>query len=108
MNTLIKSFVTLAGFFIFCACANGQSKYPVCGPQVQFFSKDSINITTFGASTVQGNPAALNFQNSLKDYLQIATKARLLILVIMVLEAKLLVMVWHVLMLLSQGKQVSY
>lgn len=47
-----------------------QGKFPVCGPQTKFYSKDSIRVITFGASTVEGTPHPLNFQNSLKAYLE--------------------------------------
>lgn len=47
-----------------------QYTYPVCSPFAQFYKRDSINIITFGASTVQGVPAPFNFQTPLKLFLE--------------------------------------
>lgn len=47
-----------------------QMRLPVCGPQAQFYSKDSLRIITFGASTVEGTPKPLNFQKPLQAYLE--------------------------------------
>lgn len=70
MNSLLTRFLILAGCFLCCSLAYAQSKYPVCGPQSRFYSKDSIRVITFGASTVEGIPKPLNFQGPLKSYLE--------------------------------------
>lgn len=70
MNSLIKRFLILAGCFFIYTSLYSQTKFPVCGPQTKFYSKDSIRVITFGASTVEGTPHPLNFQNSLKAYLE--------------------------------------
>lgn len=70
MNSLIKRFLILAGCFFVFTHLSAQSRFPVCGPQAQFYSKDSIRVITFGASTVEGTPHPLNFQNSLKAYIE--------------------------------------
>jgi len=53
-----------------------QGRMPVCGPFAQFYNKDSINIVTFGASTVEGVPAPLNFQTPLKSFLENCYKGK--------------------------------
>ncbi|MES2828547.1 MAG: GDSL-type esterase/lipase family protein [Bacteroidota bacterium] len=50
-------------------CAYSQQELPACGTFSNFYSKPSIDITTFGASTVQGIPAPLNFQTPLQLFL---------------------------------------
>lgn len=70
MNFLITRTLVLAGCLLVSIGLYAQSKYPVCGPQAQFYSKDSLRVITFGASTVEGIPHPLNFQNSLKAYLE--------------------------------------
>jgi len=47
-----------------------QSRLPVCGPYAKFYGRDSINIVTFGASTVEGVPVPLNFQAPLRSFLE--------------------------------------
>lgn len=69
MNSLTTRFLVLAGCFFICTGLFAQSKFPVCGPQAKFYSKDSIRVIAFGASTVQGVPAPLNFESSLFEYL---------------------------------------
>jgi acyl-CoA thioesterase-1 len=69
MNTFKKKLLILAGCFFLCIGTIAQSRYPVCGPQTQFYSKDSIRVVTFGASTVEGTPKPLNFQSSLKAFI---------------------------------------
>ncbi len=55
--------------FILCLCSNFLlAQYPNCSLAARYYSKDSINITTFGASTVEGT-LGLNFQSVLKNYL---------------------------------------
>ncbi len=44
------------------------AQYPNCSLAAKFYSKDSINITTFGASTVEGT-SKFEFQSILKKYL---------------------------------------
>ncbi|MHA4893640.1 GDSL-type esterase/lipase family protein [Pedobacter sp. PWIIR3] len=61
---LVLIYLLLIGF-----CGYSQQQFPVCGAFSSFYSKKSIDITTFGASTVQGIPAPLNFQTPLKSFL---------------------------------------
>lgn len=62
---------TLLSFLCFA-----QGRMPACGPFAQFYSKDSLNIVTFGASTVEGVPAPLNFQTPLKSFLENCYKGK--------------------------------
>lgn len=59
-----------SGLFLLSFPVFSQFTYPVCSPFAQFYKRDSINIITFGASTVQGIPAPLNFQTPLKLFLE--------------------------------------
>jgi acyl-CoA thioesterase-1 len=61
---------------LFSFAVQAQVKMPACGSYAQFYSKDSINIITFGASTVQGIPAPLNFQTPLKSFLENCYKGK--------------------------------
>lgn len=70
MNSLTTRFLILAGCFFMHVSLYAQMRFPVCGPQVKFYSKDSIRIITFGASTVQGTPDPLSFQKPLQAYLE--------------------------------------
>jgi acyl-CoA thioesterase-1 len=70
MKFLTTRFLILAGCFFMHAALYAQMRFPVCGPQVQFYSKDSIRIITFGASTVEGIPKPLSFQKPLQAYLE--------------------------------------
>lgn len=70
MNSLTTRFLLLAGCFFMYTGLHAQIRYPVCGPQAQFYNKDSVRIITFGASTVEGIPKPLNFQTSLKAYIE--------------------------------------
>ncbi|PJJ84899.1 GDSL-type esterase/lipase family protein [Mucilaginibacter auburnensis] len=45
------------------------AQLPSCSAAARFYSKDSINVTTFGASTVEG-VKGLSFQGFLKDNIQ--------------------------------------
>ncbi|WP_157766502.1 GDSL-type esterase/lipase family protein [Pedobacter ginsengisoli] len=56
---------TLIGFAAF-----SQGRMPACGTHAQFYNRDSINIVTFGASTVEGVPAPLGFQKHLKSFIE--------------------------------------
>jgi len=70
MNYLTKRFLVLAGCFFIYTGLYAQSRFPVCGPQAKFYSKDSLRVITFGASTVEGVPKPLNFQSSLEAYIE--------------------------------------
>lgn len=70
MKFLTTRFLILAGCFFMQANLFAQMRFPVCGPQAQFYSKDSLRIITFGASTVQGTPDPLSFQKPLQAYLE--------------------------------------
>jgi len=70
MNSLTTRFLILAGCFFVHTGLYAQMRFPVCGPQVQFYSKDSLRIITFGASTVEGTPKPLSFQRPLQAYLE--------------------------------------
>ncbi|CAM4262809.1 Por secretion system C-terminal sorting domain-containing protein [Pedobacter westerhofensis] len=70
MKFLTTRFLILAGFFFMHTSLYAQARFPVCGPQAQFYSKDSIRIITFGASTVEGTPKPLSFQKPLQAYLE--------------------------------------
>jgi len=70
MNSLTTRFLVLAGCFFMHTGLYAQISFPVCGPQAQFYSKDSLRIITFGASTVEGIPKPLNFQMPLQAYLE--------------------------------------
>ena len=64
-------FFFVSGFIMLLSFAvHSQIKMPVCGPYAQFYNKDSLNVTSFGASTVQGNGETLNFQTPLKSFLE--------------------------------------
>ncbi|TKC02907.1 T9SS type A sorting domain-containing protein [Pedobacter frigoris] len=67
---LLRRIFIFVCFVMLGVTAFSQGRMPVCGPYSQFYSKDSLNIVTFGASTVQGNPDPLNFQTSLKSFLE--------------------------------------
>ncbi|RZL19927.1 MAG: SGNH/GDSL hydrolase family protein [Pedobacter sp.] len=47
-----------------------QSSLPVCGVYSQFYNQPTIDITTFGASTVEGTPKPFNFQDPLRSFLE--------------------------------------
>lgn len=66
----IRFFLIFSFTLVFSFTMYGQVKMPVCGPYAQFYNKDSINVTSFGASTVQGNGEMLNFQTPLKAFLE--------------------------------------
>lgn len=70
MNSLTTRFLLLAGCFFMYTGLSAQGRFPVCGPQAKFYSKDSIRVITFGASTVEGVPKPLNFQSSLQSYIE--------------------------------------
>ena len=56
---------TLIGFAAF-----SQGRMPACGSHSQFYNRDSINVITFGASTVEGVPAPWNFQKPLRSFIE--------------------------------------
>lgn len=60
----------LAFFFFICFSAFSQQRMPTCSPSAQFYKGDSINVVTFGASTVEGIPAPFNFQKPLKSFIE--------------------------------------
>ncbi|MCX2478648.1 GDSL-type esterase/lipase family protein [Pedobacter sp. MC2016-15] len=70
MNALTTRFLILAGCFFMQMTLSAQTRFPVCGPQVKFYTKDSIRVITFGASTVEGFPKPLSFQAPLQSYLE--------------------------------------
>ena len=47
-----------------------QANLPACGVYSQFYNQPTIEITTFGASTVEGTPKPLSFQDPLRLFLQ--------------------------------------
>lgn len=56
--------------FLFCFVnLTVYAQVPSCSAAARFYSKDSINVTTFGASTVQGING-FSFQNFLKNNIQ--------------------------------------
>src|SRR5215217_4892966 len=57
--------------FILCCLisASAYSQIPSCSAAARFYSRDSINVTTFGASTVEG-VNGLSFQGFLKNNIQ--------------------------------------
>lgn len=50
--------------------ALGQARMPACSSSAQFYKGDSINVVTFGASTVEGVPSPYNFQEPLKSFIE--------------------------------------
>ncbi|WEK19183.1 MAG: GDSL-type esterase/lipase family protein [Candidatus Pedobacter colombiensis] len=73
---MIRGFGLACLFTLLSFVCFAQGRPPVCGPFAQFYNKDSINIVTFGASTVQGVPAPLNFQGPLKSFLENCYKGK--------------------------------
>lgn len=67
---MIRGFSLVCLFTLLSVACLAQGRFPVCGPFAQFYNKDSVNIVTFGASTVKGTPAPLNFQEPLKSFLE--------------------------------------
>ncbi|MEQ7798429.1 GDSL-type esterase/lipase family protein [Pedobacter sp. ASV1-7] len=64
------SFCSLTLLFFICFSTLGQVRMPACSSSSQFYKADSINVITFGASTVEGVPAPLNFQQPLKSFIE--------------------------------------
>jgi acyl-CoA thioesterase-1 len=57
--------------FIFTLCfISGYAQTPSCSAAAKFYAKDSINVTTFGASTVAG-VNGLSFQNDLQNNIEL-------------------------------------
>ena len=50
--------------------AYSQVGLPACGVYSQFYNKATIDVLTFGASTVEGIPKPLNFQDPLRSFLE--------------------------------------
>lgn len=72
-NRFIIDTIRLSGVIILLLVnlfAKGQDRLPACGNYAQFYSADSINVITFGASTVEGVPAPFNFQQPLKSFIE--------------------------------------
>lgn len=59
-----------AFLFFICFSALGQSRMPACSRSAEYYKGDSVNVVTFGASTVQGASATLNFQQPLKSFIE--------------------------------------
>lgn len=76
INTRAIAGLVLLFLFLESFIAVSQSKMPVCGTFAQFYNKDSINVVTFGASTVEGVPAPLNFQTPLRAFLEHCYKGK--------------------------------
>nr|WP_157246887.1 SGNH/GDSL hydrolase family protein [Pedobacter panaciterrae] len=70
MKINIIGFCSFICFTLIGLGALAQGRMPVCGTHAQFYNRDSINIVTFGASTVEGVPAPLGFQKPLKSFLE--------------------------------------
>lgn len=70
MNISLTSFCSLTFLFFVCFSALGQGRMPACSNSAAFYKGDSINVVTFGASTVEGVPAPLNFQQPLKSFIE--------------------------------------
>lgn len=66
MKKVLIVFVLLLSFFSGFA----QFELPECGVYSQFYSKSSIDIVTFGASTVEGTPKPFSFQEPLRSFLE--------------------------------------
>lgn len=67
------SLIRLHGFaflFFICFSALGQSRMPACSRSAEYYKGDSVNVVTFGASTVAGSSASLNFQQPLKSFIE--------------------------------------
>jgi acyl-CoA thioesterase-1 len=62
--------IILFSFFLFFLLAKGHAQTPSCSAASQFYSKDSINVTTFGASTVAG-VGGFSFQGYLQQDIEI-------------------------------------
>jgi acyl-CoA thioesterase-1 len=73
---MVRGFGLACFFTLLSFLCVAQGRMPVCGPFAQFYNKDSINIVTFGASTVEGVPAPLNFQAPLKSFLENCYKGK--------------------------------
>lgn len=69
VNRLI-SFCSLTLLFFICFSTLGQVKMPACSPSAEFYKGESIDILTFGASTVEGIPAPFSFQKPLKAFIE--------------------------------------
>ncbi|WP_316816889.1 GDSL-type esterase/lipase family protein [Pedobacter nyackensis] len=66
----LTSLYGLTFLFFICFSALGQLKMPACSSSAEFYKGDSINVVTFGASTVEGIPAPFNFQQPLKSFIE--------------------------------------
>lgn len=66
---MVKSFILF--FILVWTGLQGfsQLNMPVCGPYSKFYNKDSVNVVSFGASTVEGFGETRNFQSPLKAFL---------------------------------------
>lgn len=73
---MVRGFVLTCLFTLLSFLCFAQGRMPVCGPYAQFYNKDSVNVVTFGASTVEGVPAPLNFQTPLKSFLENCYKGK--------------------------------
>lgn len=70
INFSLTSLYGLTFLFFICFNALGQGVMPACSSSAQFYKGESINVVTFGASTVEGVPAPFNFQQPLKSFIE--------------------------------------
>lgn len=70
LERLLK--VLLLSLFLAGSGVHGyaQLRMPVCGAYADYYNRDTINVTTFGASTVEGQGGLLNFQLPLRSFIE--------------------------------------